>query len=78
MKRLYLLTVAAWLDLQVFAAEIRAHDAARISAEAEKEVERAAGWLRVHSAALATGKARRRIADLALQRHDRHRALGIG
>lgn len=77
MKRAYLTLVLAWLDFKVFLASIHADSAVHTAADAEDEVDRACGWLKVRAGQLQAAQAKQRLALLALQRHDRHEELGI-
>ena len=77
MKRLYLRLVALRANLLLFFAEIDADDAVRISREACEEHSRATGWQEITAGKLASAQRDHARAVQAIERHDRHRELGI-
>ena len=77
MKRIFLQLVAAYHDLLVLAAELRAHDARTVFECAQVELYRAHGWTEIMDERMATARRKADLAYAKVARHDRHRELGI-
>ncbi len=77
MKRLYYLLLARYRACCAFAAEVRHDDALRRLHNAERELANAEALMHQQIAALKWARTDTRNAWYAVERCDRHRALGI-